>query len=359
MIDWIAISLGITKDTVVTGLITVAIAIPTIGVAIWAVCRNSKPTLTAPESGIRVDATVLAEKYAEEARKRGALEAENANLRTALAGRDEQAEKAVAAAIADLQEDSRTAADPAPFDKALAELAEGRPDAAENLFAEILDRRKAEGQAALKEAAEAARHIGAIAFFHDTQKALAAYVEATELDPDDAEAWNQLGHLQHRLGNLAAAETAYQTVLRLGNNMEDQALLAVAYGNLGIVFQTRGDLDDAEEMYRKSLAIEKALGRKEGMASEYGNLGNVFQTRGDLDDAEEMYRKALALNEALGSKEGMASDYGNLGVVYQTRGDIAGACEAWAKSRDLFTVIGAAHMVEQVSGWMKDAGCES
>lgn len=359
MIDWIAISLGITKDTVVTGLITVAIAIPTIGVAVWAVRRSSKPTHTAPESGIRVDANVLAEKYAEEARKRGALEAENANLRTELAGRDEQAEKAVAAAIADLQEDSRTAADPAPFDKALAELAEGRPDAAENLFAEILDRRKAEGQAALKEAAEAARHIGAIAFYHDTQKALAAYVEATELDPDDAEAWNQLGHLQHRLGNLAAAETAYQTVLRLGNSMEDRTLLAVAYGNLGNVFRTRGSLDDAEEMYRKALALNEALASKEGMANQYGNLGVVYQTRGDLDDAEEMYRKALALNEALGRKEGMASDYGNLGNVFHTRGDIAAACQAWAKARDLFAGIGATQKLEQVSALMKDAGCES
>jgi len=233
------------------------------------------------EPDIAKDALYLARQFVEAAKeKQRDLETENSQLREALAGQDTLAEKALTDAIEDLTEDAEDAEDRTPFDKALAELAEGRPEAAETLFAKFLDRRKAEGQAALKEAAEAARNIGAIAFYHDTQKALAAYVEATELDPDDAEAWNQLGHLQRRVGNLAAAETTYQTVLRLGNSMEDQTMLAVAYGNLGIVYRTRGDLDDAEEMYRKSLAIEEALGRKEGMASDYGNLGNVYRTRG-------------------------------------------------------------------------------
>jgi hypothetical protein len=54
--------------------------------------------------------------------------------------------------------------DPPPgIDKALAMLNEGKTADAEKIFAGILKRKQAEGTAALKEAAEAARHLGALA----------------------------------------------------------------------------------------------------------------------------------------------------------------------------------------------------
>ncbi|KKK73245.1 hypothetical protein LCGC14_2895770, partial [marine sediment metagenome] len=122
----------------------------------------------------------------------------------------------------------------------------------------VKERRKAEGAAALKEAASAARHIGALAFLHDTDKALAAYREAVDLDPDNADGWNRLGYLLRRTGDLDNAEQACRRVLALGNRVDNQELLAVATGNLGILYSTRGDLDRAEEMYGKSLALNEA-----------------------------------------------------------------------------------------------------
>ena len=221
---------------------------------------------------------------------------------------------------------------PPGISDALEELSRGKTDAAEALFEEILERKKAEGRASLKEAAAAARHIGALAYLHDTDKALSAYTEAVELDPDDSDGWNRFGHLRRRIGDLDGAVEAYERVLALGNRISNKSVIAVAYGNLGIVYKTRGDLAKAEEFYLKSLAIDEELDRKEGMASDYGNLGNVFQTRGDLAKAEEYYLKSLAINEELGRKEGMASQYGNLGIVYQTRGDLAKAEEYYLKS---------------------------
>jgi tetratricopeptide (TPR) repeat protein len=271
---------------------------------------------------------------------------------------------------------------PAGIDEALALLSKGETGAAEAVFQEVKEHRKAE------EAAAAARHIGALAFLHDTEKALAAYHEAVDLDSDNADGWNRLGHLLYRTGDIDDAEQAFMRVLALGNRVENQELIAIATGNLGLLYSTRGDLDRAEEMYKKSLAIEEALGRKEGMASDYGNLGNLYLTRGDLDRAEEMYGKSLALNEALGSKEGMANQYGNLGnlystrgeldraeemykqsltlnealrrkegmalnysnlgVLYKTRGDLDHAEELYEKSLALFREVGAAPMIEQV-----------
>lgn len=231
-----------------------------------------------------------------------------------------------------------------------------------------------------RQAAEYWRHVGALAFLNDTEKALDAYRKATNLDPDDAGGWNELGHLLDRVGQLDEAVAAYGKVLAFGNNVSDEAIITAATVNLGSVFHTRGDLDKAEEMYRTSLTIEEALGRKEGMAvalsnlgvvfetrgdlnkaeemyrealsldeelnnqvgiaSAYGNLGNMFQTRGDLDNAEEMYCKALSLNEMMGRKEGMAKQYGNLGVVFGTRGDLDKAEEMYRKALSLNEALG-------------------
>ncbi|WP_420208481.1 tetratricopeptide repeat protein [Candidatus Electronema sp. JC] len=251
------------------------------------------------EKVVAVNASKLAEKLL-------------APLQGQLQSKDEQI-KALTEAITAL---SKTAASTASINDALQELEQGHTAKAQAIFAEVLRSKEAEGRQANKEAAAAARHLGALAFMNDTKAALAAYQKAVQLDPDDADGWNMLGHLLFRTGELAQAEAAYRKVLALGEAHQDKEKQTWAYGNLGIVYRTRGELDKAEEMHTKSLALNKALGRKEGMANHYGNLGSVAYTRGELDKSEEMYRKSLEISEVLGLKEATASQYGNLGNVH-------------------------------------------
>jgi tetratricopeptide (TPR) repeat protein len=237
------------------------------------------------------------------------------------------------------------------------ESAQALATASEKALQEYFLAKKAEGAKANREAAVAARHIGALAFLHDTQKALRFYREATELDPDDPEGWNELGHLLRRVGDLPGAEEAYSHVLRLGSSIADKGAVAVAYGNLGNIYLSRGDLGKAEEFYKKSLALNEQLGHKEGMANDYGNLGVLYSTRGDLVKAEGFYTKSLAIEEQLGRKEGMANDYGNLGNLYGKRGDKGKVCEYWAKSRRLYLELGNRTQADEIAGWMRKAGC--
>ena len=228
---------------------------------------------------------------------------------------------------------------------------------------------EAEGQSSIKTSAEYWRHVGALAFLHNTKKSVLAYEKAVALDPLEPEGWRYLGELQYRLGDVARAEQSFDRVLALGKSTGDlkvQAIgcvrlgwifhdrgdltkaealiadavrftelaewqqgLARAYVSLGILHATRGDLDKAEEMQRKALTIEEALASKEGMARAHGNLGLIYTTRGDLDKAEEMLSKSLALSEELSSKAGMAGAYGNLGAFHQTRGDLDRAEEMY------------------------------
>ncbi len=170
------------------------------------------------------------------------------------------------------------------IDEALAQLAQGNTTDAKAIFRRAIRAKEPD----IKETAAAWRHLGALAFLDDTEEALVAYRRATELDPENAIGWNQLGHLLHRKGELQEAEFAYL-------NMANQ------YGNLGILYYIRGEIAQAKAMRKKSLAIEEALGRKEGMASDYGNLGVLYKTRGELDKPESMHKKSLVLFEGVGA----------------------------------------------------------
>ena len=171
-----------------------------------------------------------------------------------------------------------------------------------------------------------------MAFLDDTEEALRWYRRAVDLDPANADGWNQLGHLYHRTGPLDQAEAAFRKVVTLGEANGDMEAIAAGTGNLRLIYRTRRELDRAEEVYKKALAIEEKLGRQEGMARNYGNLGLIYRKRGELDQAEEMYKKALAIEEKLGRQEGMANQYGNLGILYQTRGELDRAEEMYKKA---------------------------
>jgi len=221
--------------------------------------------------------------------------------------------------------------------QALDKLKQGDTRAAEDIFTRIAAQAKQKGKDANLEEATALRHLGSLAFLHDTQKALDAYLRSTALDPDNIDGWNQLGRLYRRIGELDQSENAYRFILKLASN--DLHGQAVAYGNLGVVYQTRGELDQAIDYHCKALAIHEVLGSKEGMANQYGNLGVVYQIRGELDQAIDYNRKALALDEELGSKEGMAVNYGNLGNIYQIRGKLDQAIGFYHKALVLFEAL--------------------
>ncbi len=236
-------------------------------------------------------------------------------LQGQLSAKDEQI-KALTEAITAL---SKTGAPAASINAALQALQQGDTAKAQAIFAEVLRK----GKQSNKEAAAAARHLGALAYDGDTKAALAAYQKAVELAPDNAAGWTWLGHLLHRTGKRAQAEAAYRKVLALGEAHQDKEEQAMALGNLGIVHLTRGELNKAEEMCRKSLALYEALGRKEGMAGNYANLGSVYKQRGNLDQAEELWKKSLSLFqeiEEIGSPNAKVIQQG-LDELAQQRGN--------------------------------------
>jgi tetratricopeptide (TPR) repeat protein len=132
--------------------------------------------------------------------------------------------------------------------------------------------------------------------------ALSALQKATELLPEDSEAYNSLGNFLRGLGQYEDAVESYRRALHI------KADFAAAHNNLGNALRAVGRLDDALESYRRALDI------KPDFAAAHSNLGNVLQDMGQLDGAIASFRRALEINP------GYAEAYHNAGSALRELG---------------------------------------
>jgi tetratricopeptide (TPR) repeat protein len=163
----------------------------------------------------------------------------------------------------------------------------------------------------------------------DIKKKLATYRKAVELDRDNLEAWNQIGHLLVRTGELNEAEAAYEKIKILAQSQGNQQWLAIAYGNLGNVHQIRGNFVQAQSLFTLSLAIlERTLGPDHPqVAITLNNLAQLYYVQGQLAQAEQLYKRSLAILErAFGPDHPyVARGANNIGMILKNKGDLEGA----------------------------------
>lgn len=224
---------------------------------------------------------------------------------------------------------------------ALTDLSDGRLDTAEDYYQHMLDTELQNRELASHRAAEAARNLGALAFLHDTQTALAHYRTATDLDPDDPDGWNELGRLFRRLGRLPDALAAYEQVQVIGEIGRDPQILAIATGNKATIHFLQGNLTHAEELFKRTLSACEELEDREGMANALGNLGLIYGRWGDVTRAEEVHNRSLNICEEIGDLDGMSHDIGNLGLIYRRRGDLDKAREAHQRAFEINEELGS------------------
>jgi tetratricopeptide (TPR) repeat protein len=264
-----------------------------------------------------------AAKYREEAARRAELE------RSLAEGQEER--KALRAAVQALADKAQAPEAPPEVEQALALLPEGRTAEARAVFEEIVARKETEGAAALKEAAEAARHLGALAYLESTEQAIAAYARATRLDPDDAWSWIFLGRLQVQAGSLTAAEQAFEqaggAATRTGSKRDE----SIAQAYLGDVRLAQGNLPDALKAYEGALSVHHRLadrdpthlGRQRDLSLSFDRIGDVLVAQGNLGPALDSYRAALAIRERLAQADpGNAGWQRDLSVSHNKIGDV-------------------------------------
>ena len=91
--------------------------------------------------------------------------------------------------------------------------------------------------------------------------------------------------------------------------------LAKAYNLMGVLFYRKGDLKKALEFHQKALEIRQAIRDEVGIALSETNLGNIYSDLQKNEMAEKSYLSALQINNKLGNDKQTGNCYINIGVL--------------------------------------------
>ena len=208
--------------------------------------------------------------------------------------------------------------------------------------------------------AEAHNNLGnAFTELGKLDEAVASCHKALAIKPDLAEAHNNLGTALKELGKLDEAVTSYRKALAINHDFVE------AHYNLGNAFIKLGKLDEAVASFHKTLAIEpnfveahinlgaalkelgrmeeaaasshKALSLKPDSAEAHYNLGNALKELGRMEEAAASCHKALAI------KPEFVEALNTLGNVLMKLGNVEEATASYRKALDIKPDYAEAH----------------
>ena len=231
-------------------------------------------------------------------------------------------------------------------ERALQSLKDGKAAEAERLFAEVLETEAKAAAERKAKAAQAAKHLAALAKPKDVVKAAEYYRRATELDPEDAQAWDDYARVALDAGRTAEARTAFeQAALRAQNGTE---LAYWAMLGLGDVAAAQGNLPSARQLYERAAAMAEPIakadpgnaGWQRDLSGSHDRIGNVLRAQGNLPAALQSYRASLAIAERLSkadpgnaeTQRDLAVSHVNIGQVLVEQGNLPAALESYRAS---------------------------
>jgi tetratricopeptide (TPR) repeat protein len=168
--------------------------------------------------------------------------------------------EAIAEAVEAAQEGA--AAGDARLQRALDLLKANKVAEAEALFQAVAGETAARITLDRKNAAAAYRHLGAIAGLRDPGKALEAYEQALEYDPDDLESLHSAGYLLIERGRLNDARVRLTRVLSRAAGSETFYRFWALTG-LGDIRVEQGNLPDALKSFRDGLSVREGLAQSD------------------------------------------------------------------------------------------------
>lgn len=237
-------------------------------------------------------------------------------------------------------------------ERALAALKEGNESEAEKLFEEVISAsaREAEEAAlaaaerkaeASQKAAEAARHIAALARPKDVAKAAKYFARATEFDPDDYQTWMDLASTSVDLGRSSQALRAYRKASALARDAGSLSDRYWAANGQGDIVLAQGRLERALSFYQaaSNLAEEMIesepdnLDMKRNRQVSLNRVGDVLVAMGDLNGARKAYSEGIEIAKELVAanpdyltwQRDLSVSDERMGNVLKAQGDFDGA----------------------------------
>ena len=161
------------------------------------------------------------------------------------------------------------------------------------------------------------------------------YRGVLRINPDYADAHNNLGNLLDDLERYEEAEQEYREALRLNPDYAD------AHNNLGILLKDLERYEEAEQEYREAIRINP------DDAPAHYNLGILLNNLERYEEAEQEYREALRINPDY------AEAHGNLGILYSATERQKEARKELEIAKELFEAQGRDEDVKKAEELLK------
>lgn len=119
-------------------------------------------------------------------------------------------------------------------------------------------------------------------------------------------------------GRLSSPQYAYYCAKQaeyFGDQSKSPKHLAKAYNLMGVLFYRKGNLKNALNYHEKALELRESINDEYGIALSETNLGNIYTNLHKNELAEKSYLRALQLNNKIGNEKQCGNCYINLGVL--------------------------------------------
>ena len=139
------------------------------------------------------------------------------------------------------------------------------------------------------------------------------------------DAWDMIGRVRFRLGNLPQAKAAFRQALAWFQRAETTNRIAGAFLHLGMTAKESGRLNEAVTLYQESLSLFREINEPSGMAACLVNLGNLATVQKQAAAAQQYGEEAYTLATQLKDRPQMALAQLTLGHAARIRGEAAAA----------------------------------
>jgi predicted ATPase len=131
-----------------------------------------------------------------------------------------------------------------------------------------------------------------------------------------------IGYANIRLGNYNRVFESFKKSLEIGQKIDDQFYIAMAFKGIALFHKYRGEYDKAIEALKKSLESWVKLDDLRNIATEKFNIAFNLGRLGKFERALECYEKSWEIAEKIGSQDNMAYISWGQAEVYCGKGDL-------------------------------------
>ena len=170
---------------------------------------------------------------------------------------------------------------------------------------------------------ERSKHLSLLAHYHPrNDTALLVAKQAVQIAVEignpilEAEALEEISHLQNKLGNNDLSFQATFKALRIYESLGMHIRQAASYTQLANNYMSNENFAQAITFLKKAKTIYAFSDQEENLVFTMLNLGEMFRLSGQLDSAEVSFKKVLSKNLLLKNPVAQGYSLGNLGMVY-------------------------------------------